>query len=104
MLSPAEADKVRSVLSRIRARIEEIEGEIKRADYEIAQVRDEIGEESDIRCSKGENQAFYSTVSRNMAKLEWGLDNRYAARSQLIAKSKELRDRRDTLYSKLENG
>jgi chromosome segregation ATPase len=95
---------VRSELSRIRTRIEEIEGEIKKADYEIARVRDEIGEENDILCSKDENQAFYSTVSRNIAKLEWGLRKYYAAKSALIAKSKALRQRRNTLHSKLEEG
>ncbi|HUZ95950.1 MAG TPA: hypothetical protein VMU57_13665 [Edaphobacter sp.] len=104
MLSNAEADKVRSELSRTRARIEEIEGEIKKADYEIAQVRDEIEEENDIRCSKDENQAFYSTVSRSIAKLEWELDKHYAARRELIAKSKASRERRDALYRKLEDG
>jgi predicted RNase H-like nuclease (RuvC/YqgF family) len=102
MLSNAEADKVRSELSRIRARIEEIEGEIKKADYEIAQVRDKIGEENDVLCSKGENQAFYSTVSRSIAKLKWELDEHYAARSELIAKSKALRKRRNALHSELE--
>jgi predicted nucleic acid-binding Zn-ribbon protein len=104
MLSNAEVEKVRSELSRIRTRIEEIEGEIKKADYEIAQARDEIEEENDIRSSKGENQAFYSTVSRSIAKLEWGLGKYYAVRSELIAKSKALRERRNALHSKLEDG
>jgi peptidoglycan hydrolase CwlO-like protein len=104
MLSNAEADKVRSELSRTRARIEEIEGEIKKADYKIAQVRDEIEEENDIRSSKDENQKFYSAFSRSIAKLEWELDRHYAARRELIAKSTALRERRDALYRKLEDG
>jgi predicted nucleic acid-binding Zn-ribbon protein len=103
MLSNAEADKVRSDLSRIRVRIEEIESEIKREDCEISQVRDKIGEENDVLCSKGENQTFYSTVSQNIAKLKWELDEHYAARSELIAKSKALRKRRNALHSKLED-
>jgi hypothetical protein len=103
MLSNAETDKVRSELSRIRTRIEEIEGEIKKAVYEIARVRDEIGDENDILCSKGENQAFYSTISGNKAKLEWGLGKYYTVKRELIAKSKALRERRNTLHNKLED-
>jgi uncharacterized coiled-coil DUF342 family protein len=104
MLSNAEADKVRSELSQTRERIDEIACEIKKADYEIARVRDEIGEENDIRSSKGENQAFYDAVSRSIAKLEWELGKYYAVRTEFIAKSKKLRARRDTLHRKLEEG
>ena len=101
MLSNAQTDKVRSELSTIRARIEEIEGEIKKTDYEIARVRDEIEEENDIRSSPGENQAFYFSVSRSIAKLERELDKHYAAKSELIVNSRALRSRRNALYSKL---
>lgn len=104
MLSNAEADKVRSELSRIRVQIEEIEGEIRKADHKIAQVRDEIGEEKDVLSSKDENQAFYSAVSRNIAKLERKLGRHYVAKTELIAKSKVLRERRRTLHVKLEEG
>jgi chromosome segregation ATPase len=104
MLSNAEAEELRSKMSRIRVRIEEIECEVKKANHKIAQVRDEIGEEEDVHSSKGENQAFYAAVSRSIAKLQWKLDGHYVARTDLIAELKTLRERRDELYRKLEDG
>jgi predicted nucleic acid-binding Zn-ribbon protein len=103
-ISNAEAEELRSEMSRIRVRIEEVGCEIKKANHKIAQVRDDIGEEKDIRSSKGENQAFYAAVSRNIAKLEWELDKHYVARTDLIDKLKALRGRRDKLCGKLEDG
>lgn len=101
MLSREEDEKIRSEIALTESGILEIDAAIRNFTEKIEQVRDELGDEEDVRSTKEENRTFYLTITHIVNKLRSELGLLFERRSDLFSKRDDLWERKRALYERL---
>ncbi len=98
-----EGDRIRCEISKIDDLVEDAESRIRGFWSKVNRINDEIGDEEDVRCAPGQNEAFDSIVTKNIQRLHWRREDLHTKRVAIVEEKRRLIERRSALYKELED-